>query len=141
MMTLRVPFLQNEGRARGRRAQTRASCRLTSSLLPALLGVLLATGGCRGAVLGDWRLEQATPSREVFALDDVRFERNGGFSATCTLDGRTTRETGTYEFNGFQLTLRPQAGGQRQYNAQLQMRKLELSDSQKRRVTLRKVRS
>lgn len=73
-------------------------------------------------------------------MDDVRFERGGTYSATVTLDGRTSRENGAFSFNGFKLTLRPQAGGQREYNASARMQTLELSDKD-RHVVLRKAKS
>jgi hypothetical protein len=96
--------------------------------LGAMLLALPALAGCQGALAGDWRLVQASPSRAVMALDDVHFARDGRFAATTTLDGRTRREVGTFAFHGVELTLRPEAGGQRKYSAQLTMNRLELSD-------------
>jgi hypothetical protein len=93
--------------------------------------------GCGGAIAGDWHMIKAIPSKEVFAIDDVHFDREGGFAATVTIEGKTAREEGTYEFNGFQLTMRPQAGGQRRYNAVLKGRTFEVIDDD-RRVILKK---
>lgn len=99
----------------------------------------LIAAGCRGTIAGDWRMIEAQPSREVFCLDEVSFARDGGFTATCTFDGRTAREVGSYDFNGFKLTLRPQAGGARRYDASLKFGKLEVVDGT-RKVVLKKAR-
>jgi hypothetical protein len=80
---------------------------------------------------------QTVPNKDVFAIDDAQFRRDGTFAATITIEGKTAREAGTYHFNGFKLTLRPQAGGQRRYNATVKLSKLEISDSG-RRVVLKK---
>ena len=93
--------------------------------------------GCQGAVVGSWYLEKAIPNREVLSFKDVYFEKDGSFAATTTIEGLTTRETGTYEFNGWQLKLRPKAGGQRTYSAILRGRRLEITSGQ-RKVVLRK---
>lgn len=92
--------------------------------LVATAAVLMA--GCRGAIGGDWRLQSATPSRELFCIEDATFRKDGAYAATVTLDGRTQREAGKYEFNGFHLTLRPSAGGQRRYEATLKFNELEV---------------
>ncbi len=99
----------------------------------------LAATGCRGSIAGDWRLVEAQPSRELFCLDDVSFAGDGGFSAMCTFDGRTGREVGSYDFNGFKLTLRPEAGGARRYDASLKFGRLEIVDGT-RKVVLKKER-
>lgn len=103
----------------------------------ALLGVVVVGGGCRGAVAGYWELSQAVPSPEVFALDDVTFERDGTYRATVTREGRTTNETGQFSFNGLKLTLRPAAGGQRSYTASVKLSELRVIDGT-RRVVLRR---
>ncbi|HMQ15474.1 MAG TPA: hypothetical protein PKC49_05815 [Phycisphaerae bacterium] len=94
--------------------------------------------GCRGAVVGQWKLERAIPSREFLALDDVSFNKDGSYAATLTREGQTTREQGRYDFNGFNLWLEPQAGGRREFGATLKTRRLELRDGN-RKVILRKV--
>jgi hypothetical protein len=98
---------------------------------------LLALAGCSASIRGDWHMVKSLPNRETFAIDDVTFDKSGGFEATFTLEGRTSRDTGTYEFNGFKLTFRPTAGGQRQYNAVLKVNTLEVIDG-KRQVILQK---
>jgi hypothetical protein len=110
----------------------------------ACLGLLLAAGaiflpacGCSGALAGDWYLSKAIPSKDVFAIDDVHFDHDGRFTATVTIEGKTAREKGSYEFNGFKLTLRPQAGGQRRYHAVLKATSFEVLDGD-RKVILRK---
>jgi hypothetical protein len=101
--------------------------------------VLLPAPGCGLSVTGQWRLVKAIPSREVFAIDEAQFARDGTFAATVTIEGKTAREKGTYEFNGFKLTLRPQAGGQRRYDAVERFGKLEVIDGE-RKVILEKTR-
>lgn len=111
-------------------------CAWLGSLL--VLGTaILLTSGCSGVLAGDWYLSRAIPSRDVFAIDDAHFARDGRFTATVTIEGKTARETGSYEFNGFKLTLRPQAGGQRRYNAVLKATSFEVLDGD-RKVILRK---
>ena len=99
---------------------------------------LVFVTGCGGALAGDWHMVKAIPSREILAIDDVHFARDGSFAATVTIEGRTAREKGTYAFNGFKLTMRPQAGGQRRYDAVLKGRTIEIIDDD-RKVILKKV--
>ncbi len=113
----------------------RAAWVLSAAALACVLLPLL--GGCRTAVAGDWRLVEAVPNREVFSLDNVSFHRDGTFAATSTIEGLTTSDRGTYDFDGIKLKLRPQAGGQRTYNATLKLDRLEIFDG-KRRVVLQK---
>ncbi len=66
--------------------------------------------------------------------------RDGTYAATTTIEGRTTREIGTYKFNGFTLKLRPQTGGERSYGAVRHAASIEVThDSNK--VVLRKGRA
>lgn len=104
-----------------------------------LLGLvgLAALSGCQGAVVGNWYLAEAVPNREVLSLDDVSFRKDGSFTATTTIEGLTTQEAGTYVFNGWQLKLRPNAGGQRTYSAVLKGKRLEIT-SGRRKVVLKK---
>lgn len=105
--------------------------------LMTLLGLPLLVG-CGRAIVGDWRMVQAIPNRDVFCVDEATFRRDGTFTATTTIEGRTSHETGTYQFTGFKLRLRPQAGGQRAYTAQLKPGELLLRDGE-RKVVLKKV--
>ncbi|MCK4341986.1 MAG: lipocalin family protein [Phycisphaerae bacterium] len=104
-----------------------------------LAGLLLfpLLGGCKGAIAGEWHLVKAVPNREVFSIDNATFSRDGTFSATTTIEGLTTDEKGTYDFNGWQLKLRPQAGGQRTYSTTRKVDRLEIRDG-KRTVVLKK---
>lgn len=104
----------------------------------AALGLLLCTG-CGRALVGNWRLVEAIPNRQVFSLDNVTFRPDGTFSATTTIEGLTTEESGRYEFNGFKLKLRPKAGGQRAYLTNLRLDELQIADGQ-RKVILKKLR-
>lgn len=110
----------------------------TSCVLISFVGMLLlATTGCQGFVHGRWHMIDARPNPETFAIDDVEFKKDGTFAATITIEGRTAQETGEYDFNGFKLRLRPQAGGERSYQAALQGRTLEVIDGSKK-VILRR---
>jgi hypothetical protein len=103
----------------------------------ALIASLAGLAGCRGSIAGDWHMVRCTPNRETFSIDDVSFARDGGYTAKTILEGRSADETGTFDFNGYKLTLRPAAGGQRSYNAVLRLRELDISD-RGRQVLLRK---
>ncbi|MBU0638783.1 MAG: lipocalin family protein [Planctomycetes bacterium] len=89
--------------------------------------LLSPLSGCGGTLVGHWHLVQSIPNRDVFAVDDAIFNRDGSFSATTTVEGKTLFEVGTYDFSGFMLTLRPQAGGQRRFTATLKINTLQLS--------------
>lgn len=104
----------------------------------ALFGPLvLLANGCGRAIVGDWHMVKATPNREMFAIDDAHFARDGSFAATVTIEGKTVHEQGEYEFNGFKLTMRPRGGGQRRYNAMKTGRTLKVLDGD-RNVILKK---
>lgn len=113
-----------------------SSSRRAARYLPLLLMLLAAPLlGCRGALVGRWFLTDATPSRQEFAIDNATFHQDGSFLADVTIDGKTIRELGTFDYNGVNLTLRPAAGGQRKYEASLVIDRLELTDA-KRKVVL-----
>jgi hypothetical protein len=85
-----------------------------------------ALAGCAATVVGHWRLERASPGRDVFSLDNAHFRGDGTYEATLTLEGKTVREAGAYTFDGFTLTLRPAAGGYRKFDASASLDRLEL---------------
>jgi hypothetical protein len=102
------------------------------------VGLLLPLlSGCGVSVVGQWRMVETVPNREVFCIDNATFNRDGSFSATVTIDGKTTQERGTYRFNGFKLTLQPAAGGRREFNAMRKLGNLEVTD-RNRKVVLKK---
>lgn len=102
-----------------------------------LLMAVPLLAGCQNVIVGDWYLEKAVPSRDVFSVDNATFRDDGTFRATTTIEGLTTEEEGTYKFIGYRLTLRPHAGGQRAYTAMLRGNQMELR-SEKRSAFLRK---
>lgn len=117
----------------------RTDSRLTRATILAAAALLLTSTGCTtGTLAGDWRMVKASPSREVFAMDGMTFARDGSFAGTVTIDGRTAQEQGRFFFNGYKLILRPSGGGQREYNATLQMKRLKVIDQQKRHVVLQR---
>jgi hypothetical protein len=127
--------IEQPGTSTMRPRYTTAGPRLTATAILTLLGGTLA--GCGGTIVGDWHMVQTVPNEDIFAIDDAHFHRDGSFAAMITIEGRTAREVGSYHFNGFKLTLRPQAGGQRRYDAMVKLGKLEISGSG-RKVVLKK---
>lgn len=119
-----------------RRSSPRRRAWRAAGLAAGLL-VLPAVAGCGVSVTGHWQMLKAVPNKEVFCVDDATFRGDGTYTATTTLDGKTTVERGTYRFNGFKLILRPEAGGQRSYNAVRRLGRLEILDGD-RKVILRK---
>ena len=118
--------------------KTQNSARRNIVLLAGMLGVLaLLAAGCSGVIAGDWHMTKAIPNKQIFAIEDAYFARDGTFTATVTIEGKTVREKGKYDFNGFRLTMRPQGGGQRRYNTVLKGRTLEIHDDE-RKVLLKK---
>ena len=107
------------------------------SLIVALASLLIVGSGCSRAISGHYELVRATPNPDDFSMDDVDFTRDGRYTAKVTLGGRTSRESGTYEFNGYKLTLRPAGGGRRKYNASAGPKKLSVFIEEKK-VILRK---
>ncbi len=101
-------------------------------LLKSLTPTLLLLAGCNAQLAGKWRLVQAAPNRETFAIDDAEFTRDGAYSLTATIEGRTRRETGEFKYNGFDLRLFPEDGGRRTFGASLEWRTLTLTDGEKR---------
>lgn len=97
----------------------------------AAITLLAALSGCTGSLAGDWKMISSKPNRETIAIDNVQFVRDGSYSATFTLDGRTSNEKGVFDFNGFKLTFRPSAGGSRTFNAVRKVNDLELRDGDK----------
>jgi hypothetical protein len=113
---------------------------LKRTLVPLALPLLLAVlTGCQGAIVGHWKLHRAIPNPSIFSIDDAAFRRDGTFDATTTIEGRTAEETGTYDFNGFKLKLRPAAGGQRAYIVHFEGGRLVLKHGDARAI-LRKTR-
>ena len=108
----------------------------TIALLVPLTAILIA--GCGGSINGNWHLDRALPSRQVFSMDNASFKGDGTFSATVTLDGRTLNHTGKYHFTGFKLTLMPKDGGQQTFDAYVKLnRTLELTDKDRHCVLAR----
>lgn len=103
-----------------------------------LLAALVPLTGCGGTIHGNWHMIKATPNKDVFAIDNASFNGDGSYSAKSTIEGKTNDEVGTYTFNGFELTMRPQAGGQRKYSANIWVNELRITDAKDRGVTLRK---
>lgn len=96
-----------------------------------LLGVAAGLAGCV-PVGGHWRLVRAMPHREVFAIQDIRFDKSGSYTATVTLDGRTRAETGAYEQTFSKLHLLPAGGGRRSYTVNRAWNELHLMDGERK---------
>ncbi|TWT43812.1 hypothetical protein RAS1_02120 [Phycisphaerae bacterium RAS1] len=102
--------------------------------------LLLTLASCRAGLHGDWHMVECNPNPQVFCIDDAAFHGDGTYAATTTRGGRTLREIGSYQYNGFRLTLLPQAGGAYRYQAALRLSGLEITDNEKR-VLLQKGRN
>lgn len=102
------------------------------------LAALVLLPGCAGSAVGQWKMTRAQPSREVFAIDDVSFNNNGRFEATITIDGKSNRESGTWRYSGWVLTLRPDGGGARSWPATVRPSTMEIGENG-RVVYLRRV--
>lgn len=110
---------------------------LRRALRAAVLVMLLGAPGCGGTLVGHWRMIRAVPNADVVAIDNLTFRDDRTYAAQVTIDGRTAEETGTYAFNGFKLTLMPQAGGARSYDAALRFVYLDMIQGE-RKVYLKK---
>jgi len=104
----------------------------------ALAITLTLLTGCAGSATGEWKMTRAQPSREVFAIDDVTLAKDGRFEATITIDGVTNRETGTWRYSGWILTLRPDGGGMRSWPTTVRPSTMEIGENG-RVVYLRRV--
>ena len=104
--------------------------RIGGGVLLVLLG--LAVSGCSPSVRGHWKLDRSLPNRDVFAIDDAHFASDGTYSATVTIEGKTTHQKGEYNFNGFKLTLRPNGGGQHRWDALVHFRTLEIFEDERK---------
>lgn len=91
----------------------------------------LVLTGCQNAIVGRWELVEARPNRETFAIDDAVFRKDGSFQATMTIEGLTNQASGTYDFIGYQLKLRPSTGGQQTFSAFLKPGRLELKEGRR----------
>lgn len=104
-----------------------------------LLALLSAGGvGCTRMISGYWKLIEAHPNREFFALEDAWFETDETYRATVTIDGRSVAQQGTFSYKGDKLTLRPDAGGQQRFTARLTRGKLRVEQGE-RYAILKKV--
>lgn len=121
-----------------RMRQTTVKAYLCRALPVATLLLLPLATGCGVSVVGRWKMVKAIPNRDVFAIENAEFGRDGTFTAAVTIEGKTMSEVGKYEFNGFRLTMRPKAGGQHRYNATVRMGTLEVLDGE-RKCILKKV--
>lgn len=93
--------------------------------------------GCGRAIIGQWRAVEAIPNREVFYVDSAVFRADGTYDAMTTIEGLTQDESGTYSFNGWELKLRPDEGGQHKFLANVRLKRLEIANGE-HKVILRK---
>lgn len=76
----------------------------------AVLGMLVSLlTGCSGILTGQWRsIEPAEVPPDVPRIRQITFQQDGLFEGRMTQQYRTTSVSGTYQFDGTQLTLRPE---------------------------------
>jgi hypothetical protein len=108
---------------------------LLSMVIVSLL--LLSQPGCAGAIVGHWRLAKATPNKQALAVDNATFARDGTYTASVTIEGKTVEEAGRYQYNGFKLTMLPNGGGEHRYNTMIQGSSMDIIDGE-RKVILKK---
>lgn len=101
------------------------------------LAGLAACTGCAGAIHGEWHLVRATPSRQVFAVDNAVFRADGTYQAVVTFEGVTTAQEGTYDFDGTKLRVRFASGGQRTWVANARPGQLQINDGDRRVILQR----
>ncbi len=110
---------------------------LGSAAAATLVALAIALTGCSGALAGNWKMVKCVPNREVFAIEQASFKRDGTYAARLTLEGQQSDSSGTYSFSGSKLTLRPSGGGQFSWSAFLRLHRLEITNG-KRQVILEK---
>lgn len=108
-------------------------CRI-ALLLVTLAGCAASIVGCGGALRGNWKLIRAIPNKNVFAIDNASFNKDGTFSATITHEGHTNAETGRYEFKALKLHLMPTGGGSRTYNVVLHVKQIEIREGDRKAI-------
>ncbi len=102
---------------------------------------LLILAGCHHFLTGTWTKESVSPPKvQDFDIRTLSFKAGKSYQANMVLDGKPEEQSGSYEFNGFQLMLTPKPGtGKKQaYDATLMMGKLKVShkDSAGKSVTV-----
>jgi len=83
-------------------------------LAPCLLVPFLV--GCSSALVGSWKTTSA-PEGETFTIKSVEFKDDGTFVSIAKKGDENVRSAGTYEFNGFKLTLKQPGKKPRTYGA------------------------
>ena len=86
------------------------------SLAVLLTGVFLGSTGCSQALVGTWKTDPVP--KDLSYLVQATFKADGNFEATAKQDAETTTPMkGTYDFNGFKLTLKQAGKPEQVYDA------------------------
>jgi hypothetical protein len=80
-----------------------------------LLSVVALISGC--SIAGTWKTVKTDPADQASACPSemVTFNDEGGYTATGQHGGEAVTSTGTYEWDGFKLTVKPAEGETRVY--------------------------
>lgn len=91
----------------------------TGSLLVAALGFMMT--GCSNSLVGTWENKEKVEGQK-FVITNATFKDDGTYIATAKQgDEDATRLAGTYEFDGFNLTLKQPGKPERKYGATYMM--------------------
>lgn len=87
------------------------------SLMVLLAVVFVGTAGCSSALVGTWKTDPI-PKEDMSYIVQATFKADGNFEATARQDAETTTPLkGTYDFNGFKLTLKQPGKPEQVYDA------------------------
>jgi hypothetical protein len=103
------------------------------ALLVCVTFVLFAASGCSSAIVGTWKTDPVPKDGTGYLLQ-ATFKGDGKFEAT-TKDGESTAPLkGTYNFDGFKLTLKEAGKPEQTYGATYIMMgsKLDLKQGEKK---------
>lgn len=75
--------------------------------------------GC--SIAGDWKVVEVKPEGTQFPMSSVSFAEDGAYTAKSNYEGKAHTSTGTYEWTGSKLTVKPKEGPTRTYSGQMRM--------------------
>jgi hypothetical protein len=80
---------------------------------------IAALTGC--SIAGDWKLVEVKPEGTEFPLSSVSFADDGTYTAKSSYEGKVVTSSGTYEWTGSKLTVKPKEGPTRNYSGNMRM--------------------
>lgn len=77
-----------------------------SMLVLLVLALPCLVAGCASSLVGDWKIENAPPSDELY-ISHIRFRDDGSYTGVARVKGQDpVLLDGNYNFNGFKLRLK-----------------------------------